>query len=88
MTKDSLDAYGALSVSGSRIQTVVGIAATAHTQNDFWVGVERHGTRLIQRGCVQVVDTNGSGLRACIVLSGHYTQTGTQMSSMAVYCEI
>jgi hypothetical protein len=70
MKKDCIDAYVALSVSGSRVQTVFGIAVIAYNQKRSSVGVARHGTRLIRLGYVLDVVTNGAGPPACAAVNG------------------
>ena len=70
MKKNCLDAFVALSVSGSRVQTVSGIAAIAYTRKRSSVGVAQHGTRLIRPGYVLGVVTNGAGPPACAAVNG------------------
>lgn len=64
MMKNRRDEYVARSANGSRKHTVVGIAVLAPSRKCFSEVAVPLGTRLIRRGCVQDVVTNGDGLPA------------------------
>ena len=85
MMKNRRDGYVALSVTGSQMHTVVGIAVIARNRNSFSGVVASPGIRLIRRGCVRAVGTSGDGLPACVALNGLCITSGTKTTTAEKY---